>query len=160
MVTVNWPSAEAPGFPRFSVDLPEGWSTQPEAGAALFATDRSADVGFAPNVVVNVRRVSALVTASEFAASLRSELQSLDDFEIATDEAGRLGGLDAWVMEYAFSDVESRQSVFQIYLVLLCPLDDQVSDALTVVISHGGEQLDSAIDRLRGIATSVRVAER
>ncbi len=158
MVSVSWPSDEAPGFPAFNIDLPSSWEVQSQPGAAFFAHQRDAGDGFVPNVLGNVRRIRSDMSIGDHAALLLSELEGLSEFVLATNEPGTLFGLDAWALEYAFRDSDSEQSLFQIHMSVLCPLDAHVSDIVTLVVSHGGDTLGAEIEALRGIATSLRVA--
>jgi hypothetical protein len=119
--TAEFPSAEIPGLPSFSVAVPEGWTAA--AGADVLLVLLSAELStaeggtFRANITVDATRARSTATIDEIAASSLAHLEA-DYGTVAVIEVGRtdVDGRPAYAREVEFT-VPGGPTVRQIQVI-------------------------------------------
>jgi hypothetical protein len=119
--TVEFPSAEIPALPSFTVAVPEGWTATASAEVllVLLSPERSTAEGgtFRANITVDATRVRSTATIDEIAASSLAHLEA-DYGRVTVLEVGRtdVDGRPAYAREVEFT-VPGGPTVRQIQVI-------------------------------------------
>jgi hypothetical protein len=155
MTTLTYPSAQFPGPPSISVDIPEGWSAVRVPGTLLAARRAGTDGRFAPNVVVRGFTRSGDFTIGRALAELRSYVQDRTDGQMDAPYAHAIEQIPFVGVNVSWSD-ERVGDVVQAHL-FAGARRGQVVDLIQVTGSVGGEQAGSEYVSLQRLMQTVRV---
>jgi hypothetical protein len=155
MTTLTYPSAQFPGPPSISVDIPEGWAAVRVPGTLLAA--RRSDTGgtFAPNVVVRGFTRSGDFTIGRALAELRSYVEDRADGQMDAPFALEIEKIPFVGVNVSWTD-ERVGDVVQAHL-FAGARRGQVVDLIQVTGSVGGEQAGSEYVSLQRLMQTVRV---
>ena len=158
MTTLTYPSDLAPALPSVAIDVPEGWSPITAADVLLAVGAPSQPGKFRTNVTVSSQRVlnDADLAANE--VSLVDQLKAdAPDLEEGERFAGQMEGLDARVLEYAFSE-PAAGTLFQIQvLVLTAPTPAGVRDLVQIHLTCAAAAAVGEVEELRSIIRTIHI---
>ncbi len=155
--TLTYPSAQIPGPPHISMDVPDDWEVLTIPGVQIAIAEPVVDGQFRLNVVVTVQRFAAGFTLEQAEQGLEKRKKSLPELEdLGTGELESQGR--TWVAsEYGYTQ-PGRPTVVQAARYCLVERGDVV-DVVEVIGSCGAESADDDIELLRTIQDSLRVTE-
>ena len=155
MPTLKYPSAQFPGPPSVTVDIPDGWSPVRVPGTLLAA--RRTDTGgrFAPNVVVRGFTRSGDFTIGRALSELKSYVEDRTDGEMDAPFALEIESIPFVGVNVSWTD-EAVGDVVQAHL-FAGARRGQVVDLLQVTGSVGGEQVDVEYESLQQLMQTVRI---
>jgi hypothetical protein len=153
--TLTYPSAQFPGPPSVSVDIPEGWSPVRVPGTLLAA--RRTDTGgrFAPNVVVRGFTRSGDFTVGRALGELKSYVQDRADGQMDAPFAVEIDAVPFVGVNVSWRD-DRVGDVVQAHL-FAGARRGQVVDLIQVTGSVGGEQVGVEYSSLQTLMQTVRV---
>ena len=155
MTTLTYPSAQFPGPPTVSVDIPEGWAAVRVPGTLLAARRADTEGTFAPNVVVRGFTRSGDFTIGRALAELKSYVEDRNDGQMDAPFALEIEQIPFVGVNVSWSD-DRVGDVVQAHL-FAGARRGQVVDLIQVTGSVGGEQAGSEYESLQRLMQTVRV---
>ena len=155
MTTLTYPSAQFPGPPSVSVDIPEGWSAVRVPGTLIAARRTDTEGKFAPNVVVRGFTRSGDFTIGRALAELKAYVEDRTDGQMDAPFALELDSVPFVGVNVSWTD-DRVGDVVQAHL-FAGARRGQVVDLIQVTGSVGGEQAGSEYDTLQRLMQTVRV---
>jgi hypothetical protein len=155
MTTLTYPSAQFPGPPSVSVDVPEGWAPVRVPGTLLAARRADTAGRFAPNLVVRGFTRSGDFTIGRALGELRSYVEDRAQGQMDPPFALELDGVPFVGVNVSWTD-ERVGDVVQAHL-FAGARRGQVVDLIQVTGSVGGEQVGAEYDTLQQLMQTVRV---
>jgi hypothetical protein len=155
MTTLTYPSAQFPGPPSVSVDIPEGWSAVRVPGTLIAARRTDTQGKFAPNVVVRGFTRSGDFTIGRALAELKAYVEDRTDGQMDAPFALDLDSVPFVGVNVSWTD-DRVGDVVQAHL-FAGARRGQVVDLIQVTGSVGGEQAGSEYDALQRLMQTVRV---
>jgi hypothetical protein len=153
MPTISYPSETAPGLPTVSLDAPAGWEPLVAADVLLAAGAPAGGRGFRSNVTISTQRLPEGVALADVEERLLDELRATyPDLEEAERFAGDIGGHDARVAEYAFTE-PAAGTLFQVQLLVLTRPRGGLRDLLQ---AHATCAAARAVDEIAGFRSMFR----
>jgi len=155
MTTLTYPSAQFPGPPSISVDIPQGWAPVRVPGTLLAARRADTAGRFAPNLVVRGFTRSGDFTIGRALAELKAYVQDRSEgqmdapFAIELEEVPFVGVNVSWTDDRVGDVVQAH--------LFAGARRGQVVDLIQVTGSVGGEQVGSEYDTLQQLMQTVRV---
>jgi hypothetical protein len=155
MATLTYPSAQFPGPPSVSVDIPEGWAPVRVPGTLLAARRADTSGRFAPNLVVRGFTRSGDFTIGRALAELRAYVDDRSDGQMDAPFALEIEQVPFVGVNVSWTD-ERVGDVVQAHL-FAGARRGQVVDLIQVTGSVGGAQVGSEYDTLQQLMQTVRV---
>jgi hypothetical protein len=155
MTTLTYPSAQFPGPPSISVDIPEGWAPVRVPGTLLAARRADTSGRFAPNVVVRGFTRSGDFTIGRALGELKAYVDERSDGQMDAPFALEIEQVPFVGVNVSWTD-ERVGDVVQAHL-FAGARRGQVVDLIQVTGSVGGEQVGSEYDTLQQLMQTVRV---
>lgn len=154
--SISYPSADFPGPPRISVEVPDDWETLTVPGVQLAVAQPRIEGQFRANVVVTVQRFGPDFTLEAAKAGLEQRKAALPELE----ELGT-GDIDVegttWIAsEYGYTQ-PGRPTVVQAARYTVLDRGGVAMDVLELVGSCGAESAEDEIEVVRAIQDSVSV---
>jgi hypothetical protein len=157
MSTVTYPSDTFPGFPKVTMDCPEGWAPHVVPQAQLAIRQNRPAGEFMPNVVVVIQRLQPTQTFEEIIRKTVEKFEATPGYE----EVGRIettmSGLPAARIEGAWS-TEQTGTIAQALRVAVVE-HDGVRDLVEVTGTCAGPQATEVWPTVRAIQDSVALAD-
>lgn len=152
--SIEFPSADFPGPPRITLEVPDGWETLTVPGVQVAVAQPRVEGQFRANVVVTVQRVGPEFSLAEARAGLEQRKAALPELEeLGTGELERQG--TTWIAsEYGYTQ-PGRPTVVQAARYAVIDRGGIAMDVLEIVGSCGAESADQEIETVRGIQDSV-----
>ncbi|GAA1490007.1 hypothetical protein [Brachybacterium sacelli] len=154
--SISYPSADFPGPPRISVEVPDDWETLTVPGVQLAVAQPRIEGQFRANVVVTVQRFGPDFT-------LEAAKEGLEQRKAALPELEELGTGDidvegtTWIAsEYGYTQ-PGRPTVVQAARYTVLDRGGVAMDVLEIVGSCGAESAEDEIEVVRTIQDSVSV---
>ena len=155
MTTLTYPSAQFPGPPSVSVDIPEGWSAVRVPGTLLAARRSDTDGTFAPNVVVRGFTRSGEFTIGRALAELKSYVGDRTDGQMDAPFALEIERIPFVGVNVSWTD-DRVGDVVQAHL-FAGARRGRVVDLIQVTGSVGGERAGMEYVSLQRLMQTVRV---
>ena len=155
MTTLTDPSAQVPGPPSVSVDIPEGWAPVRVPGTLLAARRADTAGRFAPNLVVRGFTRSGDFTIGRALGELRNYVEDRAQGQMDPPFALELDSVPFVGVNVSWTD-ERVGDVVQAHL-FAGARRGQVVDLIQVTGSVGGEQVGAEYDTLQQLMQTVRV---
>ena len=155
MTTLTYPSAQFPGPPSISVDIPEGWAPVRVPGTLLAARRAGTAGRFAPNVVVRGFTRSGDFTMGRALGELRAYVDERNDGQMDAPFTLDIDGVPFVGVNVSWTD-DRVGDVVQAHL-FAGARRGQVIDLIQVTGSVGGEQVDAEYDTVQELMQTVRV---
>jgi len=154
--SVEYPSAQFPGPPRITIEVPDDWETLTVPGVQVAVAEPRVEGQFRANVVVTVQRFGADFTLEAARAGLDQRKAALPELEeLGTGEIEVEG--TTWIAsEYGYTQ-PGRPTVVQAARYAVMDRGGVATDVLEVVGSCGAETADDQIETVRTIQDSVSV---
>ncbi|HEX7349947.1 hypothetical protein [Brachybacterium sp.] len=154
---VEYPSADFPGPPRISLEVPDDWETLTVPGVQLAVAQPRVDGQFRANVVVTVQRFGPEFTLQAAKAGLEQRKAALPELEeLGTGEIEVEG--TTWIAsEYGYTQ-PGRPTVVQAARYAVVDRDGVAKDVLEIVGSCGAESADDEIETVRTIQDSLSLS--
>ena len=154
--TISYPSADFPGPPQISCEIPEEWETLTVPGVQLAAAQPRVEGRFRANVVVTVQRFGPDFTLEAARAGLDQRKAALPGLEeIGTGEI-ELEGTTWIASEYGYTQ-PGRPTVVQAARYAVVDRGDVATDVVEIVGSCGAENAEEEIELVRSFQDSVRL---
>lgn len=152
--SITYPSADFPGPPRISIDVPDDWETLTVPGVQLAVAQPRVDGLFRANIVVTVQRFGPDFTLEAAKAGLEQRKAGLPELEeLGTGEIEVEG--TTWIAsEYGYTQ-EGRPTVVQAARYAVIDRGGVAKDVLEIVGSCGAESAEEEIETVRAIQDSV-----
>lgn len=155
--TIAYPSAEIPGPPHVSVDIPDDWESLLVPGVQLAVAQPRIEGRFRANVVVTVQRFGPEFTLEAARAGLEQRKAALPELEeLGTGEL-EIDGVDWIASEYGYTQ-PGRPTVVQAARYAVFPRGEVAVDVIEVVGSCGAESAEDEIEIVRSVQDSLAVA--
>ncbi|AJT42374.1 hypothetical protein [Psychromicrobium lacuslunae] len=155
MTVSRFPSAQFPGFPSVSVEVPEGWLPRAvqDTLAAWVRPEESGE--FASNLVLSITRLATPRSLAEATESIEQATSQLNEVELFDSVDVTLNGQDWHVHEYVFvhPQVGTLIQVMAVASIQSGEFTDTVQ--LTGSISPANQERD--VDAVRDIIRSAEV---
>jgi len=153
---IQYPSADFPGPPQISIEVPDDWETLTVPGVQVAVAEPRVEGQFRANVVVTVQRFGADFTLEAARAGLDQRKAALPELEeLGTGEIEVEG--TTWIAsEYGYTQ-PGRPTVVQAARYAVMDRGGVATDVLEVVGSCGAETADDQIETVRTIQDSVSV---
>jgi hypothetical protein len=155
MTTLTYPSAQFPGPPSVSVQIPEGWAPVRVPGTLLAARQAESGGRFAPNVVVRGFTRSGDFTIGRALGELKAYVDERTDGEMDAPFSVEIEDVPFVGVNVSWTD-EKVGDVVQAHL-FAGARRGQVVDLIQVTGSVGGEQVSSDYETLQQLMQTVRV---
>jgi hypothetical protein len=155
MTTLTYPSAQFPGPPSVSVQIPDGWAPVRVPGTLLAARRAESDGRFAPNVVVRGFTRSGDFTIGRALGELKAYVDERTDGEMDAPFSVEIEDVPFVGVNVSWTD-EKVGDVVQAHL-FAGARRGQVVDLIQVTGSVGGEQVSSDYETLQQLMQTVRV---
>jgi len=155
--SISYPSAEFPGPPRITVEIPDAWQTLTVPGVQLAVAQPRVEGSFRANVVVTVQRFGAEFTLEAAQAGLEQRKAALPELEeLGTGEIDVEG--TTWIAsEYGYTQ-PGRPTVVQAARYAVFARGEVATDVVEIVGSCGAESAEEEIELVRSIQDSVSVS--
>lgn len=152
--SIEYPSADFPGPPRISLDVPDDWEALTVPGVQLAVAQPLVEGQFRANVVVTVQRFGPEFTLAEARSGLEQRKAALPELEeLGTGEIEVEG--TTWIAsEYGYTQ-PGRPTVVQAARYAVLDRGGIATDVLEIVGSCGAESADDEIETVRTIQDSV-----
>lgn len=151
---IAYPSAESPGQPHVTMEIPEDWESLLVPGVQLAAAQPRVEGKFRANVVVTIQRFGPEFTLEAARAGLDQRKASLPELEeLGTGEI-EIDGQQWIASEYGYTQ-PGRPTVVQAARYTVIPRGDVAVDVLEVVGSCGAESAEEEIEVVRSIQDSL-----
>lgn len=152
--SISYPSADFPGPPRVTVQVPDDWETLTVPGVQLAVAQPRVEGRFRANVVVTVQRFGAEFTLEAAHAGLDQRKAALPELEeLGTGEIEVEGR--TWIAsEYGYTQ-PGRSTVVQAARYAAVPRGEVATDVIEIVGSCGAESAEEEIELVRSIQDSV-----
>lgn len=152
--SIEFPSAEFPGPPRISLQVPDEWETLTVPGVQVAVAQPRVEGQFRANVVVTVQRFGPDFTLEAARAGLEQRKAALPELEeLGTGEIEVEG--NTWIAsEYGYTQ-PGRPTVVQAARYAVIDRGGIAKDVLEIVGSCGAESADEEIETVRTIQDSV-----
>ncbi|NNM48060.1 hypothetical protein [Knoellia koreensis] len=155
MTTLTYPSAQFPGPPSVSVQIPDGWAPVRVPGTLLAARRAQSGGRFAPNVVVRGFTRSGDFTIGRALGELKAYVDERTDGEMDAPFSVEIEDVPFVGVNVSWTD-EKVGDVVQAHL-FAGARRGQVVDLIQVTGSVGGEQVSSDYETLQQLMQTVRV---
>src|SRR5699024_8863841 len=153
---ISYPSAEFPGPPRITVEIPDAWQTLTVPGVQLAVAQPRVEGRFRANVVVTVQRFAADFTLEAARAGLEQRKAALPELEeLGTGESDGAG--TAWGAREGGAAQPARPAAVQAARSAICARGEVARDGVEIVGSCGAESAEEEIELVRSIQDSVSV---
>ncbi len=151
---IEFPSADFPGPPRISLQVPDDWETLTVPGVQVAVAQPRVEGQFRANVVVTVQRFGPEFTLEAARAGLERRKAALPELEeLGTGELEVEG--NTWIAsEYGYTQ-PGRPTVVQAARYAVIDRGGVAKDVLEIVGSCGAESADEEIETVRSIQDSV-----
>ncbi len=154
--SIEYPSADFPGPPRITVQIPDDWETLTVPGVQVAAAQPRVEGTFRANVVVTVQRFGPEFTLEAARAGLDQRKAALPELEeLGTGEI-EVDGTTWIASEYGYTQ-PGRPTVVQAARYAIIDRGGVATDVLEIVGSCGAESADDEIETVRTIQDSLRV---
>ena len=153
---IQYPSADFPGPPQISIEVPDDWETLTVPGVQVAVAQPRVEGSFRANVVVTVQRFGSdftLDAAREGLVQRKAALPELE--ELGTGEI-EIEGMTWIASEYGYTQ-PGRPTVVQAARYAVVDRGGAAKDVLEIVGSCGAESADDEIETVRTIQDSLRV---
>lgn len=156
MTVSRFPSAQFPGFPSVSVNVPDGWLTRPVQDT-LAAWVRPEESGvFASNLVLSITRLAVPRSLADTTENLEKATSELNQVELFDSVDVTLHDQDWHIHEYVFVHPQAG-TLIQVMAVTNIPAGDYTDTVqLTGSISPVNQERD--LDTVRDMIRSAVVA--
>lgn len=154
-VSIAYPSADFPGPPRVSLEVPEDWEPLTVPGVQLAVAQPRVEGRFRANVVVTVQRFGPDFSLESARSGLEQRKAALPELEeLGTGEIEVEG--TTWIAsEYGYTQ-PGRPTVVQ--AARYAVVDRGVAtDVIEIVGSCGAESAEDEIEVVRAVQDSVRL---
>lgn len=153
---IEYPSADFPGPPQISIEVPEDWETLTVPGVQVAVAQPRVEGRFRANVVVTVQRFGSDFTLEAAQAGLEQRKAALPELEeLGTGEI-EVEGMTWIASEYGYTQ-PGRPTVVQAARYAVIDRGGVATDVLEIVGSCGAESADDEIETVRSIQDSLRV---
>lgn len=157
MVTsITYPSADFPGPPRITAEVPEDWEALTVAGVQMAVAQPRVEGRFRANVVVTVQRFGEDFTLEQAGSSLARRKAALPELEELGTGTIEVSGRSWIASEYGYTQ-PGRATVVQAARYTVVPRSAGATDVVEVVGSCGADGADAEIEVVRAIQDSLRV---
>jgi hypothetical protein len=152
--SIAYPSADFPGPPRISLEVPDDWESVTVPGVQVAVAQPRVEGRFRANVVVTVQRFGPDFTLEAARAGLDQRKAALPELEeLGTGEIEVEG--TTWIAsEYGYTQ-PGRPTVVQAARYAVLDRGGIAKDVLEIVGSCGAETADDEIETVRTIQDSV-----
>lgn len=155
--TISYPSADFPGPPRISLDVPDEWETLTVPGVQVAVAQPRVEGRFRANVVVTVQRFGPEFSLDAAKAGLEQRKAALPDLEeLGTGEIS-VEGITWIASEYGYTQ-PGRPTVVQAARYAVVERAGVATDVVEIVGSCGAEHAEDEIALVRSIQDSVQLA--
>lgn len=155
--TISYPSADFPGPPRISLDVPDEWETLTVPGVQVAVAQPRVEGRFRANVVVTVQRFGPEFSLDAAKAGLEQRKAALPDLEeLGTGEIS-VEGITWIASEYGYTQ-PGRPTVVQAARYAVVERAGVATDVVEIVGSCGAEHAEDEIELVRSIQDSVQLA--
>lgn len=154
---IQYPSADFPGPPQISIEVPDDWETLTVPGVQVAVAQPRVEGSFRANVVVTVQRFGSdftLDAAREGLVQRKAALPELE--ELGTGEI-EIEGMTWIASEYGYTQ-PGRPTVVQAARYVVVDRGGAAKDVLEIVGSCGAESADDEIETVRAIQDSITLA--
>ncbi|PMC74397.1 MULTISPECIES: hypothetical protein [unclassified Brachybacterium] len=153
---IEYPSADFPGPPHITVDVPDDWETLTVPGVQLAVAQPRVEGRFRANVVVTVQRFGADFTLEAARAGLDQRKAGLPELEeLGTGEL-EVDGTTWIASEYGYTQ-PGRPTVVQAARYAVLDRGGVAVDVLEIVGSCGAEDAEDEIETIRAIQDSIHI---
>lgn len=154
--TISFPSADFPGPPQISLEVPDEWETLTVPGVQLAVAQPRVEGRFRANVVVTVQRFGPEFGLDAAKAGLEQRKAALPELEeIGTGEI--TVGETTWIAsEYGYTQ-PGRPTVVQAARYAVVDRAGVATDVVEIVGSCGAESAEEEIELVRSIQDSVEL---
>jgi hypothetical protein len=153
--TLAYPSAQFPGPPTVSIDIPREWSPVRVAGTLLAARRTSSAGAFAPNVVVRGFTRSSQFTIGRALGELQAYVAGQQDGEVESPFEVEIARVPFVGVNVSWTD-DTIGDVVQAHL-FAGARRGQVVDLLQVTGSVGGPDAEAEYPEIQQVMQTVRV---
>ncbi len=155
MPAAQFPSDDFPALSGFSVDLEDGWITDPAAGMQ-FAARPAADIeGFMPNVIGSVKRRRRGTALAAAVQELDATSSSLTDYAEVGRKQQTFGDHEGFRIEFSF---RHGPELTLAQMVTLIEVDREVcSDLIQITSTCAGDQVQELWPAFRAVHASASV---
>ncbi|WP_277208434.1 LpqN/LpqT family lipoprotein [Isoptericola croceus] len=155
MSTVSYPSETFPGYPRVTMDCPDGWSAHPIPQAQLAIRQERPAGEFRPNVVVVMQRLRPEQTFEDVVQQAADKLAASPGYEEVGRTKTTLAGAPAARVEGAWT-TEQTGTIAQALRIAVIE-HDGVRDLVEVTGTCAGGQATDVWPTIRAIQDSISV---
>ena len=154
--TISFPSADFPGPPQISLEVPDEWETLTVPGVQLAVAQPRVEGRFRANVVVTVQRFGPEFSLDAAKAGLEQRKAALPELEeIGTGEI--TVGETTWIAsEYGYTQ-PGRPTVVQAARYAVVDRAGVATDVVEIVGSCGAESAEEEIELVRSIQDSAEL---
>ncbi|NMA76060.1 MAG: DUF1795 domain-containing protein [Actinomycetales bacterium] len=153
---IAYPSADFPGPPRISIDVPDEWEPLTVPGVQLAVAQPRMEGRFRANVVITVQRFGPGFTLESAQEGLEQRKAALPELEELGTGPIEVQGRTWIASEYGYTQ-PGRPTVVQAARYAVLDRDGVATDVLEIVGSCGAESADDEIEAVRAIQDSVRL---
>ena len=154
MTTLAYPSADFPGQPAVTLDVPEGWEPAHAPGTTM-AARLPREGAFAPNVVVTIEQCGPAYRVEESLQQVASQA-ALRGGGVSEPYAAELGGAHFVGCDATWPDADV-ETVLQANLFHHVPSGATAGHVVQLTGAVGGSQAQADYELIRQVLTTVRV---
>ena len=154
---IQYPSADFPGPPQISIEVPDDWETLTVPGVQVAVAQPRVEGSFRTNEVVTVQRIGSDFTLDAARQGLVQRKAALPELEeLGTGEI-EIEGMTWIASEYGYTQ-PGRPTVVQAARYAVVDRGGAAKDVLEIVGSCGAESADDEIETVRAIQDSITLA--
>lgn len=157
MPNAGFPSEDFPALSGFTIDLDEGWFTDPASGMQFAARPRAAFEGFMPNIIGSVKRRRQGVALAGAVEELDRTSGSLKDYAEVGRKDVTVDGNNGFHVEFSYrhaADVTLAQ------IVTLVEIDrGTCADLVQITSTCAADQVKELWPTLRALHSSLRIVD-
>ncbi|WP_374971128.1 hypothetical protein [Terrabacter sp. BE26] len=154
MTTLAYPSADFPGQPAVTLDVPEGWEPAHAPGTTM-AARLPREGAFAPNVVVTIEQCGPAYRVEESLDQVAS-LAATRGGGVSEPYAAQLGGAHFVGCDATWPDADV-ETVLQANLFHHVPSGAAAGHVVQLTGAVGGSEAGADYEVIRQVLTTVRV---